>query len=78
MRRVRLQWAESKAEDSVLEPLLGAALEQLAHVHAKVLKACGRSGGGLTVELEEALQDEKVLAGMERRRRAQVGWTTVH
>lgn len=73
MRRVRQQWAEAKTEDSAAEPLLGTALEQLACVHAKILQACGGPDGVLTVGLEEALLDDKVMAGIKRRRRAQVG-----
>lgn len=72
MRDVRQHWAESKAEDSVLEPPLGSALEQLFCVHAHVLQVYGGLGEGLAVRLEEILQDEKILAGMQRRRRAQV------
>lgn len=72
MRDVRAQWMEAKAEDSALEPLLGSSLEQLARVHAKLTQACGGRGSGLTAELEKALMDEKVRAGMARRRKAQV------
>lgn len=72
MRHVRAIWAEAKAEDSALEPALGAALERLALVHARMAYRVKQEGGGLTETLEEALLDPTVVAGMQRRRRAQV------
>lgn len=72
MRRVRSFWVEAKAEDSALEPMLGSALERLALVHARMFSDAGGSGGGLTLKLEQALTNKGVIAGMERRRRAQV------
>lgn len=74
IRNVRFLWAEAKAEDSALEPLLNAALERLVLIHARMLDGIkGRGGGGgLTLALEGALLDEGVMEGMRRRRRAQV------
>lgn len=72
MRHMRAIWAEAKAEDSALEPALGAALERLALVHARMAYRVMREGGGLTSALEDALLDTTVLAGMRRRMRAQV------
>lgn len=72
MRHMRAIWAEAKAEDSALEPALGAALERLALVHARMAYRVKKDGGGLTSALEEALLDPNVLAGMQRRYRAQV------
>lgn len=72
MRHVRAIWAEAKAEDSALEPALGAALERLALVHARMAYRVKKDGGGLTEALEEALLDPSVVAGMQRRYRAQV------
>ncbi|CAM9395880.1 unnamed protein product [Ectocarpus sp. 12 AP-2014] len=71
MRHVRAIWAEAKAEDSALEPALGATLERLALVHARMAYRVKQEGGGLTEALEEALLDPTVVAGMQRRRRAQ-------
>lgn len=72
MRHMRAIWAEAKAEDSALEPSLGAALERLALVHARMAYRVKCEGGGLTSALEEALLDPTVVAGMRRRMRAQV------
>lgn len=72
MRHVRAMWSEAKAEDSALEPALGAALERLALVHARMAYRVKKDGGGLTSALEEALLDPTVVAGMRRRYRAQV------
>lgn len=71
MRNMRVLWAEAKSEDSSLEPALSSALERLALVHARLCHdAKGR--GGLTSELEDVLQDVKVLTAMRKRSRAQV------
>lgn len=72
MRHVRAIWAEAKAEDSALEPALGAALERLALVHARMAYRVKKDGGGLTSALEEALLDPSVVTGIQRRYRAQV------
>lgn len=72
MRHMRAFWAAAKAEDSALEPALGAALERLALVHARMACRVKKDGGGLTSALEEALLDPSVVAGMQRRYRAQV------
>eukprot|EP00752_Nemacystus_decipiens_P006839 g6141.t1 len=71
MRHMRAIWAEAKAEDSALEPALSAALERLALVHARMAYRVKKDGGGLTAALEEALLDPSVVAGMQRRYRAQ-------
>lgn len=72
MRHVRAIWVEAKTEDSALEPALGAALERLALVHARLAYRVQNEGGGLTSALEEALLDPSVIAGVRRRKRAQV------
>lgn len=72
MRLVRALWAEAKAEDSALEPALSSALERLALVHARMFRDAGGRGGGLTLALEETLLDKQVLAGIRKRKLAQV------
>lgn len=71
MRNLRRLWTDAKAEDSTLEAALGASLEQLALLHARVYSFAPNSEQ-TAVALEETLLDPEVQAAMSRRRQAQV------
>lgn len=72
MREVRMYWIEARGEQSMLEPVLGEALEQLALAYSCLVEACGCDNSGLTTTLEETLLDGDISAVMRRRRKAQV------
>lgn len=71
MRDLRRLWIDANAEDSTLEVMLGASLEQLVLLHARVYNFAPNSVQ-TTVALGKTLLNPEVQAAMSRRWRAQV------